>query len=120
VYDALAREPTAVVVEMPFFPPRAFSLSAPYMLNSTRHWRPILNGYSGFRPGSYDRAYEAVQGFPNPASLIAMHGLGVTHVVVHMGEFCVAAGPECPETVARSASLEPVAESGDIHIYRLR
>ena len=63
---------------------------------------------------------EAVQGFPNAASLIAMHGLGVTHVVVHMEAFCAAEGPECPATVARTGSLDPVAESGDIHIYRLR
>ena len=50
VYDALAKEPAVVVAEAPFPMPQQWFLNAPYMVNSTRHWRPILNGYSGFRP----------------------------------------------------------------------
>src|SRR5881397_2274319 len=63
-----------------------------YMLNSTRHWRRILNGYSGFRPSSYDRAYNAAKGFPSASSLMALHGFGVTHIVVHMEAFCEPGG----------------------------
>ena len=116
IYDVLARERGAVVVELPFYEPRYFFVNAPYMLNSTRHWRPILNGYSGFLPGSYTDAYNAVQSFPDAASLIALHDRGVTHIVVHAELF----GRDRFDAIARIASLQPVAESGDIHIYRLR
>ena len=54
VYDALSKEPAVVVAEAPFPMPQQWFLNAPYMVNTTRHWKPILNGYSGFRPPSYD------------------------------------------------------------------
>jgi hypothetical protein len=116
VYDTLARQPGAVVVELPFFAPRDFYGSGSYMLNSTRHWRPILNGYSGFRPASYYETYEAVRSFPDLAALIALHDRGVTHVVVHADWF----SPAAIEAIDRTASLQKVAQSGDIRVYRLR
>jgi hypothetical protein len=61
----LAREPGAIVAEAPFPIPQQWFLNAPYMVNSTRHWQPLLNGYSGFRPPSYERSYEAMQTFPS-------------------------------------------------------
>ena len=120
IYDVLASEPRAVVAELPFYPPAASFRSAGYMLNSTRHWHPILNGYSGFRPGSYNDTYEAIKGFPDLASLAALHDRGVTHIVVHEGEFVAYAGRERLEALATSPSLLSVAEEGDIRIYRLR
>ena len=120
IYDVLARERDAVVVELPFWPPRIFFANGTYMLNATRHLRPMLNGYSGFRPSSYSETYNAVLGFPDVPSLTALHDRGVTHVVVHHEQFCVFFGRERCETIRRTASLQPVAEAGDIHIYRLR
>ena len=116
IYDRLAAERGAVVVELPLYEPRYSFGNAPYMLNSTRHWRPILNGYSGFLPGWYAGAHNAVQGFPDVASLIDLHERGVTHVVVHAELF----DRDRLEAIARTPSLQPVAASGDIHLYRLR
>ena len=59
IYDVLARERDAVVVELPFWPPRIFFANGTYLLNATRHWHPMLNGYSGFRPSSYSANYDA-------------------------------------------------------------
>jgi len=120
VYDVLARERRAVIVELPFYEPRYFFASGPYMLNATRHWHPILNGYSGFRPASYNATYEAVRDFPDPSSLAALHDRGVTHVVVHATLFKGMLGPERFDAIGRIASLQPVAEEGDIYVYRLR
>ena len=64
VYDVLSKEPGVVVAEAPFPMPQQWFLNAPYMVNATRHWQPILNGYSGFRPPSYERSYEAMRGVP--------------------------------------------------------
>jgi hypothetical protein len=116
VYDALQAERSAVVVELPFPMPGQWFLNGPYMVNSTRHWHPLLNGYSGFRPDSYDRAYEAAREFPSDASLVRLHELGVTHVVVHLQ----AMGETRAAEIAKAPTLQQIASEGDIMIYRLR
>ena len=83
VYDALDTiGPGAVLVWLPFHMPDSHWLDAPYMLISTRSWPRMLNGYSGFRPPSYDRHYAALAGFPDETSITYLQGLGVTHVLV--------------------------------------
>ena len=42
-----------VLAEMPFYPADAVFENAEYMVNSTAHWRPLMNGYSGYTPASY-------------------------------------------------------------------
>jgi hypothetical protein len=116
VFEVLAEERGAVVVELPFPIPQQWFLNANYMLNSTRHWRPMLNGYSGFRPASYERSYEAARNFPHEESLIALHALGVTHIIVHTD----ALGPERTAELARTHSLQQIASEGDILIFRFR
>jgi hypothetical protein len=115
VYDALAAESNAVVVEVPFPIQSQWFLNGPYMVNSTRHWHPLLNGYSGFRPASYERSYAAAREFPYDQSLVKLHDLGVTHVVVHREALGAARTAE----IARVQSLHPIASEGDIVIYRL-
>jgi hypothetical protein len=119
IYDVLAL-PRAVVIELPFHPPDVFFANAGYMLNSTRHWQPLLNGYSGFRPASYDETFRAIQGFPDAAGLIALHDRGVTHVVVHAEGFRGAFGNDRFESLSRNPSLLRLADAGDIAIYKLR
>jgi len=117
-YDALARDQRAIVAEFPFYAPRQFFGSAQYMLNSTRHWRPIVNGYSGFLPRSYVEHYESLQSFPDARALRALADIGVTHVVVHHqppSPVSLGFGP-MPEVDA----LEPVTRSPALTIYRLR
>ena len=116
VFESLAGERGAVVVELPFPMPQQWFLNAPYMLNSTSHWQPMLNGYSGFRAASYERSYDAAREFPNPESLIALHGLGVTHMIVHTD----ALGPQRTALLTATQSLEEVAREGPIVIYRFR
>lgn len=115
VYDELAKDPNAVVAEMPFPLPQQWFLNGPYMVNSTRHWRPLLNGYSGFRPKSYGESYDALNGFPSEASLIGLHSRGVTHVVVHRQSF----GADRFDAIAKVRSLRLVANDEDVWLYKL-
>ena len=71
-----------VVVSFPFHPSSAFHFNAPFMLASTRFWKPIVNGYSGFKPASLYRNVEALRDFPDDRSIGHLRDLGVTHVVV--------------------------------------
>ncbi len=120
IYDRLAGERGAVIVELPFHAPRIFFANALYMLYSTRHWRPMLNGYSGLRPDSYDVTYNAILGFPDDASLFALHERGVTHIIVHLDEFSGVFGHDRYEAILHAASLQLMAADGDIQIFRLR
>ncbi len=116
IYERLAHEHTAVVVELPFPIPQQWFLNGVYMVNSTKHWRPMLNGYSGFRPASYEKSYEAARAFPAQQSLIALHDRGVTHVIVHRK----ALGDDRVAQLARIHELQEIASEGDIAIYRFR
>jgi len=119
VYDVLAGAPDAIVAEAPFPIPQQWFLNAPYMVNATRHWRPLLNGYSGFRPPSYERSYEAMRTFPSDESLLALSGLGVTHVVVHQGAMNHGQPDDRFNPYENVGSLQLLQRDDDVLIYRL-
>jgi hypothetical protein len=54
------------------------------------------------------------------SSLAALHGRGVTHIVVHEESVSAICGRGRFDAIAGIAWLQPVAASGDIHPYRLR
>jgi hypothetical protein len=56
---------------------------AEYVAFSTKHWRPILNGYSGFEPPTHDRMVNEMQSFPNDASIRFLRDRDVSFVVIH-------------------------------------
>jgi hypothetical protein len=84
VYSWLARQPDVhALVEVPL---RQNWREAERMYYSTLHWKPIVNGYSSFVPPLYQRLAEHMSTLPDAAGLDLLRGLGVTHVVVHLGE----------------------------------
>ena len=84
IYEAIASDPEAqVVVEFPFYQLRRVDANADYVLASTVHWKPLVNGYSGLVPPSYVEAADKLQNFPTPDTLRYLDALGVTHLVVH-------------------------------------
>jgi hypothetical protein len=111
VYDSLAREEMAVIVELPFHGPRESWEGAAYMLYSTRHWHPIANGHSAFIPPSYRDFHEIVKTFPDASSLEALSQRGVTHVVVHDRRF-----KPLPDEIE---GLSLVARRDAISLYRV-
>jgi hypothetical protein len=115
VYDTLAGETGAVLVYFPMFSRRFIQSNSRYMLASTRHWHPMLNGYSGFTPASYMEHQSRLGGFPNDESLQFLRSLGVTHVVVDEVNLPPDRGQRARETPA----LRLLAEEGPLRIYRL-
>jgi hypothetical protein len=51
------------------------------MLDATAHWRPLVNGDSGFVPVPYARAMELLDGAPSEDALRFLRAVGVTSVV---------------------------------------
>jgi hypothetical protein len=113
IYRRLRSEPDAVVVEMPLPEPRSVFHNARYMLNATEHWRPMLNGYSGFVPYSYREHFDLLGGFPNSESIAALQTLGVTHVFVHLGQF----GPGILDALDGAPALRKISVEGSIALY---
>jgi hypothetical protein len=118
VYAALRDPSVRAVAEFPFATPATIVRNAPYVLNSTAHWKPLVNGYSGFVPRGYTDIAEALRGFPDEASRARLAALGVTHVVVHTDQY----GPLAPALLAAVGAtpwLTLVASDGGIRIYRI-
>jgi len=121
IYSMLAREPGRVVlVEAPFYPPQAVFENAPYVLASTAHWRPLMNGYSGYTPTSYREYAASFWFFPEDFAIQAMRRAGVTHVMVHPSRFLQDAEKVMAQ-IATNPYLERVAIGrGGMVLYRLR
>ena len=88
IYSLLATMPEPVrLVEVPFYPADAIFENAEYVFNSTAHWRPLMNGYSGYTPDSYRRRAETFWFFPETRALDAIRAEGATHLIVHLARF---------------------------------
>lgn len=87
LYALLRGEPEVVLAEVPFYPRQATFENAEYVLNSTAHWRPLMNGYSGYTPALYVKFADVFWDFPRDYAIEAMRRAGVTHVMVHPERF---------------------------------
>jgi hypothetical protein len=83
IYSALPAN-GAVLFEFPVHSPAdRFSENLPYMYFSMWHWTPMVNGYSGFIPASYQALVEATSTFPADAALDYLARIGVTHIALN-------------------------------------
>ncbi|HTI39781.1 MAG TPA: hypothetical protein VL484_19630 [Vicinamibacterales bacterium] len=121
VYRLLAHESGRVVLaEQPFYPREAVFENAPYVLNSTAHWRPLMNGYSGYTPETYQGYADAFWYFPEERAFAAMKAAGVTHVIVHPERFGERDAAKVIDAISNRADMELVGVSQGIRLYRLR
>jgi hypothetical protein len=115
IYATLAREPQAIVLEVPFWSCGDVQRNGSYIFNSTSYWHPLVNGYSGFTPDSYAHHATLLERFPDAASVEMLRTLGVTHVVVHTDE-----APDVATRILAWPSLELVASDQVVQVYRTR
>ena len=120
LYSLLEAEPRVILAEVPFYPRQATFENAEFVLNSTAHWRPLMNGYSGYTPASYVKFADTFWYFPRDYAIDAMHRAGVTHVMVHPERF----GNEADDVI-RTLNARPDFElmgvgARGLRLYRLR
>jgi hypothetical protein len=115
VYRMLQRDPAALIVELPFPSTRAIQFNAPFMLNTTGAFNPMLNGYSGFIPASYGEHYAALRTFPEPSAIRALQQYGVRYVFVRLDQFNRAD----IDRIERVPELRPIAIEDPIAVYRV-
>jgi hypothetical protein len=85
VYRTLRTLPPAPIIEMPFYYlPEMFTRHTEYMLYSTMHWMPMLNGYSDYIPPDFVEHIMTLAPFPSEPALKLIGPLKVRYAVFHM------------------------------------
>ena len=87
-YTLLAQLPDGPVAEFPFYGGRvAFPLHTQYMLFSTAHWKPLLNGYSDHIPADFREAAVILDSFPSNDAFAVLRRRRVRYIGVHWNMF---------------------------------
>jgi len=86
VYRELARLPRGPLLELPVSAGDGLRASE-YMVQSTTHWMPLLEGTSGYGPASIGVVLQLVRRLPDPAALeLLVRMTGLRWVVVHVDQ----------------------------------
>jgi hypothetical protein len=126
VYDWLQAQPDGPIVEYPVggLEGRIGPQDATYMYYSTAHWRPMLNGYSGFSPAAYDAVLHYLRDFPSANSLAYLRQREVRYLLVHEGFYLRGGFEEDIAALTRAAGVtvagifrDPVL--GRTYVYEL-
>jgi len=105
VYAKLQTVPPGPVIELPFFYLEyMFPLHTYYMLQSTSHWNPIVNGYSDYMPPEFLASVMTLAPFPSRASLKILASHHVRYAIFHRYWYN---DPNWGDVVARLKEFEP-------------
>jgi hypothetical protein len=108
LYRVVRQSPPGVVAELPM--PRPHTLpgwEADYIFWSTAHWKPLVNGYSGYAPPHYIMTLERMRNFPDDESIFALRSLDVRYVIVHRAYYDPASYAALMLRVASRPELRP-------------
>jgi hypothetical protein len=83
-YRVLAEQPYGAVIEMPVFSRRFGFLRAQYMLNSTAHWKPLVNAYSDYIPADFAKSADVLGQFPSREAFKRLERDQVRYAVFHL------------------------------------
>jgi hypothetical protein len=92
-----------------------------YMVYSTLHWKPLVNGYAGIEPRRYVQLRELLRFFPSDESLAALRAAGARYVIVHGRGYGPNQWARLQERMpaALGSSLRQVAVLGSETVYEL-
>ncbi len=83
-YAQLSRLPRGPLAEFPYYGERpVYHLHTQYMLFSTAHWFPLLNGYSDHIPQDFRDTAGALSTFPSNEAFAVMRHARVRYIGVH-------------------------------------
>ncbi|MBI2220333.1 MAG: hypothetical protein HYU53_03905 [Acidobacteria bacterium] len=94
-YGVLATLPRGPVIEIPFYSNRFAAARTEYLLNSTAHWMPLVNGYSSHTPRDFIEHTNALAGFPSLEAFTLLERDRVRYAVFHLNRI----GPDAREDV---------------------
>ncbi len=122
VYRVLAALPAGPVAEFPFFYERLdFPRHTSYMLWSTFHWKPLVNGYSDYIPEDFRAMVVPMSSFPTRASFRLLHERRVRYVTFHRTLYDSRSLQKLDDRLAQyGAYLTPIHTKGDVWLYEIR
>ena len=117
IFATLNRDDVKAIVIFPFYATNEdIMFNARYMLHSTAHFKPMLNGYSGYRPASMVAHDRALRDFPSAASIEYLKALGVTHALVDSRNMSEAVRAD----IARSPNLVQEVTDGNLLVLAIK
>ncbi len=121
VYRVLAALPYGAVVEFPFWYERiSFPRHAYYLLNSTVHWKPLVNGYGDHIPADFRQIVRPLSSFPSREGFRILEKRGARYVVFHTNMYDQRLQARLMERLnAYEAYLRPVAQDGPVWLYEI-
>lgn len=119
-YRMLAALPKAPVIELPFYSWRSAAARTEYVLNSTAHWMPLVNGYSSFTPPDFQEKTPALGEFPSLESFAILERDRVRYAMFHLDRF----EPDARDAViarirAFNRYLAPLYTEGAVWLYEI-
>jgi hypothetical protein len=120
-YRRLASLPASPVAEFPFFIGGGERYRhTEYMLWSTLHWKPMLNGYSDHVPRDAYEDEVKLARFPEPVAWDVLREHDVRYVVVH---WRFMSGDDVAFTRSRLGDLQrfirPIVDASDVSLYEI-
>jgi hypothetical protein len=121
-YRVLASLPKAPVIELPYWSDSiSFHGHAEYMLASTAHWQPLINGYSDHIPQDFRDNAPILATFPSPQAFAVLEPLNARYAVIHLD---LMRGGERDNIIRRldtdyAQYLRPLNKDGDVWLYEI-
>jgi hypothetical protein len=121
VYRTLATLPPAPVIEMPFFYLREmFPRHTYYMLASTAHWMPLVNGYSDYIPPDFVEHVMTLAPFPSGDGFKLLAPWHVRYAVFHRYWYNESNWHDVVERIkVFEAYLRPLYLDADTRLYEI-
>lgn len=121
VYHMLQGLSPAPVIEFPFWWRREeLHGHARYMLNSTTHWMPLINGYSDYLPPDFRESVNVLRTFPSAEGFKILETTRPKYAVFHMTLLGDRGREHTAERVrAFSQYLRPLYVDGTTDLYEI-
>jgi len=121
VYRVLATLPRGPVIEMPFYYPEVgLYQHTKYMLASTSHWMPLVNGYSDHIPRDFYENAMPLATFPSEAAFAVLKANRVRYAVFHMYGYNTQNRSEVLGRLKRFKHyLKPLYMTDDTRLYEI-
>lgn len=122
VYETLALLPRGPVIEFPFWADRpSYPRHAEYMLTSTAHWQPLINGYSDHIPRDFRDHAQPLGTFPSPEAFAILEPLGARYAVFHLSLMPREARDSLIERIETTYRdyLRPIEKDGEIWLFEI-
>ncbi len=113
--------PRGPVIELPFWYERMdFPRHARYMLWSSYHWNPLVNGYSDHIPQWFRDAVIPLSSFPTRESFDLLQPKGVRYAIFHTYWYAGRSRERLKERLVEYQQyLRPIDVEGDVWLYEI-